>query len=109
MGIRDRLAGARSAAEMWSEESSVGRPASEVLADRVRVEALLERLGSGSRISTDRTPEFLHWRYRFAPPRYRAISLGRGVEDGLVPFRVCLFYTSPSPRNRTRPRMPSSA
>ena len=26
-----------------------------------------------------------------------------------VPDRVCLLYTSPSPRDRTRSRMPSSA
>jgi len=26
-----------------------------------------------------------------------------------VPARVCLLYTSPSPRDRTRSRMPSSA
>jgi hypothetical protein len=89
-GLRSipKLAGARTAAEMWSDESSVGRPAGEVLADRDAVEALLARIGNGSRISTDRTPEFLHWRYRFAPLRYRAVSLGRGVEDGLVVFRV---------------------
>ena len=28
---------------------------------------------------------------------------------GLVPFWACLLYTSPSPRDRTRSRMPSSA
>ena len=89
-GLRSipKLAGARTAAEMWSDESSVGRPAGDVLADRDGVEALLARIGNGSRISTDRTPEFLHWRYRFAPLRYRAVMLGRGVEDGLVVFRV---------------------
>ncbi len=89
-GLRSipKLAGARTAAEMWSDESSVGRPAGDVLADRDGVEALLARFGNGSRISTDRTPEFLHWRYRFAPLRYRTVSLGRGVEDGLVVFRV---------------------
>jgi len=26
-----------------------------------------------------------------------------------IPFSVCLLYTSPSPRDRTRSRMPSSA
>ncbi|WP_020378555.1 GNAT family N-acetyltransferase [Candidatus Microthrix parvicella] len=89
-GLRSipKLAGARTAAAMWSDESSVGLPADEVLADRDGVEALLTRIGNGSRISTDRTPEFLHWRYRFAALRYRAVSLGRGVEDGLVVFRV---------------------
>ena len=83
-----KLAGARTAAHMWSEESSCGRPAVEVLEDHGAVEALLERLDRGSQIGTDRTPEFLHWRYRFAPLRYRAISLGADVEDGLVVFRA---------------------
>ena len=27
----------------------------------------------------------------------------------LVPYNLCLLYTSPSPRDRTRSRMPSSA
>jgi hypothetical protein len=82
------LAGARTAAEKWSEECSVGRPAAEVFADHDAVEALLARIGTGSHIATDRTPEFLHWRYRFEPLRYRAVSLGTGVEDGLVVFRA---------------------
>ena len=31
-------------------------------------------------------------------------------DDGtVVPYYVCLLYTSPSPRDRTRSRMPSSA
>ena len=29
--------------------------------------------------------------------------------DGAGPLRICLLYTSPSPRDRTRSRMPSSA
>ena len=32
-----------------------------------------------------------------------------GNESGMVQVRVCLLYTSPSPRDRTRSRMPSSA
>ena len=32
----------------------------------------------------------------------------RGGPENLV-FRACLLYTSPSPRDRTRSRMPSSA
>ena len=31
------------------------------------------------------------------------------VEEHLIKGRVCLLYPSPSPRDRTRPRMPSSA
>ena len=33
---------------------------------------------------------------------------GRG-ESGLSPIQVCLLYTSPSPRDRQKSRMPSSA
>ena len=31
------------------------------------------------------------------------------VTPGLIDVHVCLLYTSPSPRDRTRSRMPSSA
>ena len=30
-------------------------------------------------------------------------------EDAIIKYRDCLLYTSPSPRDRTRSRMPSSA
>ena len=29
--------------------------------------------------------------------------------DGVVPMEICLLYTSPSPRDRQKSRMPSSA
>ena len=32
-----------------------------------------------------------------------------GAQAGEVASRICLLYTSPSPRDRTRSRMPSSA
>ena len=35
-----------------------------------------------------------------------AARAAQELEDG---FYVCLLYTSPSPRDRTRSRMPSSA
>ena len=34
---------------------------------------------------------------------------GDGVKESERPVRLCLLYTSPSPRDRTRSRMPSSA
>ena len=33
----------------------------------------------------------------------------RIVQDSVSAFKDCLLYTSPSPRDRTRSRMPSSA
>ena len=34
---------------------------------------------------------------------------GRGGEDGYLQNYLCLLYTSPSPRDRQKSRMPSSA
>ena len=31
------------------------------------------------------------------------------IEESVTRFKSCLLYTSPSPRDRTRSRMPSSA
>ena len=31
------------------------------------------------------------------------------LEDGLAQYKTCLLYTSPSPRDRQKSRMPSSA
>ena len=45
----------------------------------------------------------------------RQMILSRSIEDRnhallkLLPHQNCLLYTSPSPRDRTRSRMPSSA
>ena len=36
-----------------------------------------------------------------------AMSIPFRIED--IPYNFCLLYTSPSPRDRTRSRMPSSA
>ena len=35
--------------------------------------------------------------------------MGRVADASGIQFRICLLYTSPSPRDRTRSRMPSSA
>ena len=46
-------------------------------------------------------------------PRFVALDLGPIGEMlepiGTLSFDSCLLYTSPSPRDRTRSRMPSSA
>ena len=40
---------------------------------------------------------------------FKAIKKLTGLQPRLVNFSICLLYTSPSPRDRTRSRMPSSA
>ena len=48
--------------------------------------------------------------YKFKQPLLRGeIVVKIGVKIHVVPGEVCLLYTSPSPRDRTRSRMPSSA
>ena len=43
--------------------------------------------------------------------RFKKLTLGHSVIMGRKTFEsiACLLYTSPSPRDRTRSRMPSSA
>ena len=46
-------------------------------------------------------------------PKWYEENLSRWLEDAEVfpsrRYHICLLYTSPSPRDRTRSRMPSSA
>ena len=42
------------------------------------------------------------------PKDYMVLQM-KAFKDGSRPATVCLLYTSPSPRDRTRSRMPSSA
>lgn len=83
-----RLGRARTAAELWSEPVSAGEPASEIFVDDHGLEKLLARAGQARTVSTDRSPEFFRWRYRFSPLRYRALPVGDCLSDGVVVFRV---------------------
>ena len=59
-----------------------------------------------------------YYGYKYCSPCRRAFVTGRWplhlgelnqVQDGIDLRMTCLLYTSPSPRDRTRSRMPSSA
>jgi GNAT superfamily N-acetyltransferase len=83
-----RIARARVAASRWSEPSTVGEPAADVLARHDEVRALLASQPPASGLRTARTPEFLAWRYGTDLVAYRALSAPGGPEHGLVLFRV---------------------
>lgn len=87
-----RLSRSRTAADKWSADTAAGQPAAEALADREAVAGLLA--GTEARpgvLRTRRSPEYLAWRYGFAPLRYRVLGAGgpgHGGEAGLVIFRL---------------------
>lgn len=83
-----RMATARRPAAMWSTPCQAGVPAADALADGASVEALL-RSRSTAALSTNRSPEYLRWRYAgFGPLGYRALLLGPEGSDGVALFRL---------------------
>jgi GNAT superfamily N-acetyltransferase len=83
-----RLRTARTAADLWSEPTDVGDPASEGFTDSDGVDALLASARRPGRFTTERTPAFLDWRYCFEPLHYRVLHLGDSLADGVVVFRA---------------------
>lgn len=91
-----RLARARVPADKWSTECSAGVPALDALADDAALATLLDRAGSpdagdgqaDDRLTTNRTPDYLRWRYGFPPLRYRAVTAPGGLANGLAVFRL---------------------
>jgi GNAT superfamily N-acetyltransferase len=82
---------ARVPADKWSQSTSAGQPASQVLGQTEAVAALLAQLGAtrpGGGLRTHRSIEHLRWRYRFEPLRYRAVVAAGGPARGLAVFRV---------------------
>jgi GNAT superfamily N-acetyltransferase len=83
-----RLIRARTAAGKWSLRSDVGRPATEVLADRRGAARLLAAVHAPPGLRTRRTSDFLAWRYGFEPLAYRVLLAGPELEDGALIFRL---------------------
>lgn len=78
-----RLLDARKASELWSEPTSTGEDAAVALQNAADIEGLLEHPSPGMR--TERSAEFLRWRYCSGPVKYRAFRDGN---RGLVLFRL---------------------
>lgn len=81
-----RMLRARVPADLWSQPTSAGEPAAEVLADPA-LDALVQALPRGG-LQTRRSAESLRWRYGLPDLHYRVLRAGRGVDDGLVVFRI---------------------
>jgi GNAT superfamily N-acetyltransferase len=84
-----RLARARTAAELWSVDTSSGLPAEDALrGDDRQLAALLAAVPAPSGLTTHRTPDYLRWRYGFAPLRYRVALVSSRLDDGMVVYRL---------------------
>jgi GNAT superfamily N-acetyltransferase len=83
-----KLAGAAVPAEKMSIATTTGEAAADVFADTGAVARLLGSAAAAHGASTHRTPDFLRWRYGFAPLHYRVALAGQRLEDGLVVYRL---------------------
>ena len=83
-----RMLNARVPAKLWSEPTTAGLPAGELLADRAVGEQLLRHAPSRG-FRTDRTPDYLAWRTALAPLHYRVMPVSKGDwAEGAIIFRV---------------------
>jgi GNAT superfamily N-acetyltransferase len=83
-----QLAGARTAASRYPIEMRVGEDPEQVFSDTDAVARLFSRIASHVGLATNRTPEYLRWRYGFAPLRYRVVLHSSSPEDGLAVFHL---------------------
>jgi GNAT superfamily N-acetyltransferase len=84
-----RMARARRPADKWSMPTDVGVAASEAFDDVDGVTRLLERIGTGPLLETNRTPAHLAWRYGFGPLHYRVELVdGASIDGGVLVFRL---------------------
>lgn len=83
-----RMARARVPAEKWSVADAPGEPAADVLADHEAVQDLLDACRRPDGLSTERSPAFVHWRYRLPELAYRVRLVGRSLAEGCCIYRV---------------------
>jgi GNAT superfamily N-acetyltransferase len=85
-----RVARSMGPAVKWSEPTAVGLGAEDALRDATPVKELLasQPAPPSGAFRTLRSPEYLTWRYGFAPLAYRVVLRGRELYDGFAVFRV---------------------
>jgi GNAT superfamily N-acetyltransferase len=83
-----RIAQARVPADRWTASSTSGEPAAAVLAHGDALARLLASRPRDPRLATDRSVEYLRWRYGTDLLGYRALVASGDLEGGVVFFRV---------------------
>lgn len=83
-----RMVRSRVPARLWSEPTTAGLPAGEVLADAAQAAKLLTHAPARG-VRTDRTPAYLAWRTSLAPLHYRLLAVNpNDLGEGGLLFRV---------------------
>ena len=108
--------------EVHVRGTRAGREARQRTRERLLTSELHHRLAGAAQQhrKAERHPDRIDGNHHTAEDEHGPVSLGRAVDGqvgvkhpnvGLVDARIkfCLLYTSPSPRDMRRPRMPSSA
>jgi 3-dehydrosphinganine reductase len=72
---------------------------------------LMQKRRSGSIVNISSVAGFIgvYGYTAYGASKYAVAGFSDALRSELTPYNVCLLYTSPSPRDRTRSRMPSSA
>ena len=101
---------------MWYVEKEIDWDEVYRLAKRIDINAVLRRLGYlltvlniEQNLSEKIKKETVRYPYSFLDPVTAKTKTAYSKEYGLILNRTCLLYTSPSPRDRQKSRMPSSA
>lgn len=82
------VAGARAAADKWSQPCSIGLSPDAAFADDAEVDELLRLGRTNDGIATDRDVAYLRWRYSFDALHYRVMPVGGTIRSGAVVFRL---------------------
>jgi GNAT superfamily N-acetyltransferase len=83
-----RTVRARTPADKWSQPARFGIAPAEAFGDRATVHALLAEMAPSNGLHTQRTPDFLAWRYGFEPLQYRVVTARDDLRDGAAVLRV---------------------
>ena len=112
LGSLLRMTQARVSATKWSEPATFGRSPHEAFADDDEIRAVLGK-APADKLSTNRSPAYLRWRFGFDPLHYRVVTRGGGLTDGFAVVRlrrrraavegtVCELHTPPGDHRATR-------
>lgn len=87
LGSLVRMAQASVSAAKWSEPATFGRSPGDALANDDEISSVIQE-SPADKLTTNRTPAYLRWRFGFGPLHYRVVTRGPGLSDGFAVVRL---------------------